>query len=326
MYDPTNIVIPNGLVFPNGQKTNSIATETVVVTNGPSFASGLVPSNQWSLFLSTTNTFYNARESKTIRAVQLDISKFRLWTHTNTLITLPLVNPDLNIAYFNDTRTNPIVWVSGTNITSSHGTNIYTAVYSTNSQIETGLRFANASQLPVNGLTVATPNPLYIWGNFNVTTDAVAGHYSTNVNDTTYTLPCSMNGDAITMLSSAWLDANSGLDLSHRIAATTTANAAILAGIVPTGTANNYSGGVENFPRFLEDWSNKTFWYNGSMVVLFDSRTATAPWGASGVYSPPSRNWAFDKNFYDITKMPPATPQILFMERLSWAFHPPNSD
>ena len=33
-----------------------------------------------------------------------------------------------------------------------------------------------------------------------------------------------------------------------------------------------YSGGVENFPRFLEDWSGKTFTYYGSMLELYNSQ------------------------------------------------------
>lgn len=323
-YDPTNMFITNGLVFPNGQKTNGLAFPTMIVTNGISLASALVPSNQWGFWLTFTNTFYDTREATTVRALQVDVSKFRLWTHTNTLITLSNANQDLNVVFMDDLRTNPIITIT-TNITSPNGTNIYKAVYTTNNNIMPAIRMANGSQLPVNGLTVATPNPIYIWGNYNVTTNGLVGQYSTNVNSTYYTAPASLCGDAISILSSAWNDANSSLSLSSRNASTTTVNAALLGGIVPT-TTSNYSGGVENFPRFLEDWSGDTLWYNGSMVVLYTSFTATSPWGGSSIYNPPARNWAFDQNFYSITKLPPATPQILFMERLSWAFHPPTSD
>ena len=63
-------------------------------------------------------------------------------------------------------------------------------------------------------------------------------------------------------------------------------------------TANNgFSGGVENFPRFLEDWTGNTFTYNGSMVVLFDSRIATDSYVQTGYslnsYVAPTRNWNF---------------------------------
>src|SRR5438477_4381098 len=54
---------------------------------------------------------------------------------------------------------------------------------------------------------------------------------------------------------------------SSRIASNTTVNAAIISGIVPTAAAGgdgSYSGGAENFPRFLENWSNATLIYYGS--------------------------------------------------------------
>ena len=88
---------------------------------------------------------------------------------------------------------------------------------------------------------------------------------------------------------------------------------------MPTGNGY-YSGGVENFPRFLENWSGQTFWYNGSMVVMFQSTIATSPWGSnSDTYSPPTRQWAFDSNFNTESKLPPGTPQIQYMERMAWA-------
>ena len=86
--------------------------------------------------------------------------------------------------------------------------------------------------------------------------------------------PCALFADAINILSSSWSDANSAKAISSRVASSTTVNAAFYSGIVPTVTGK-YSGGVENFPRFLEDWSNKTLTYCGSMVVMFNSQIAT---------------------------------------------------
>jgi hypothetical protein len=129
--------------------------------------------------------------------------------------------------------------------------------------------------------------------------------------------------DAITILSTAWNDANAASSLSSRVAANTTVNAAFLAGIVASN-GTSYSGGVENFPRFLEDWGSKTFTYNGSMVIMYYSLIARAAWGGGDVYSPPNRNWAFDVNFLDATKLPPGTPQALFMVRKTWDLIGPN--
>jgi hypothetical protein len=104
-------------------------------------------------------------------------------------------------------------------------------------------------------------------------------------------------------------------------------NAALLAGIVQT-VSGSYSGGAENFPRFLEDWGGKVLTYSGSMVVLFESQVATGGWqgtGATiGIYNPPSRNWAFDQNFLEIDKLPPATPCVRALVRGSWAMVRPD--
>jgi hypothetical protein len=98
-------------------------------------------------------------------------------------------------------------------------------------------------------------------------------------------------------------------------------NAAFLAGIVPT-VSGSYSGGVENFPRFLEDWGGDTFTYNGSMVVMFPSTYAIGQWrgtGSSiGIYNPPVRNWSFDTNFRDPAKIPPGTPSARVLVRATW--------
>ena len=81
---------------------------------------------------------------------------------------------------------------------------------------------------------------------------------------------------------------------------------------------------MENFPRFLENWSGQTFTYNGSMVCMFNSQIANAPWPGTGtVYNPPTRNWAFDNNFNNPAKQPPMMPQIVKAYRSKWALLAP---
>ena len=163
-------------------------------------------------------------------------------------------------------------------------------------------------------------------GNYN-TTDG-SGSSSVGVNTTTYTKPAALIGDAITVLSGAWTDANSTAALNSRNAADTTVNAAFLAGVVET-VSGSYSGGVENFPRFLENWSGRSLYYNGSMVVMYPSRYARGNWGGTGdtygIYNPPARRWAFDVNFRDVTKLPPATPAARKLVRNTWKMIRPNS-
>ncbi|HTD87915.1 MAG TPA: hypothetical protein VK850_15180, partial [Candidatus Binatia bacterium] len=157
-------------------------------------------------------------------------------------------------------------------------------------------------------LTVASPDPMYIKGNYNAPA-AFLGSSNTSA-----TKPAAVIGDSITILSSAFNDST-----GSGTAVNTTVNAAFLAGIVET-IPGSYSGGVENFPRFLENWGNATFTYNGSMVVMYDSRWATARWdNGSSYYSPPKRNWTFDQNFRTVTKLPPGTPMMRVLVRGSWA-------
>src|SRR5262249_163792 len=140
-----------------------------------------------------------------------------------------------------------------------------------------GVRVFKGVALPSRGLTVATSSPLYVWGDYNSPILA-----STN---TSTTLPASLVGDALTVLSDGWSDGNPVLSKAQ----STTVNAALLAGGVET-TLGHYSGGMENFPRFLENWGAATFTYNGSMVKMFPSLYATNAWGKPNVYNPPKRN------------------------------------
>lgn len=265
----------------------------VVATSGSwnGFAT-TIPWNQVDDFLSTNVSFYNKREGKTVKASEINVGNLKTWSETNTTIRSTL-GRDVNSIYITDLRTQ-----SGTT--------------------QAGIRLKNGQTLPSKGLTIATPLPAYVQGHYNCPT---AAHLGTT--NTSNTKPASIVADAITILSTAWNDANASSALSSRLAANTTVNAAFLAGIVPSN-GTSYSGGVENFPRFLENWSGDTFTYNGSMVVMYPSQVATTPWGGSDVYSPPSRNWAFDLNFMDATKLPPGTPQLLTIIRGKWAMIAPD--
>jgi hypothetical protein len=127
------------------------------------------------------------------------------------------------------------------------------------------------------------------------------------------------------LLSKAWQDNTTGPGTPPPSAANTTVNAALLTGVVET-TSGHYSGGMENFPRFLETWGavNATNTYNGSMMKMFPSQYATGVWGQDNVYDPPARNWAYDTNFDDPTKLPPLTPSFQSVKRRQWVTVAPN--
>jgi len=163
------------------------------------------------------------------------------------------------------------------------------------------IRLKNGSELAAP-LTVVTNNPLYTSGNYNSVNKKAAALFT----------------DALTVLSTGWSDANSNRSLSNRIASNTTVNAAFLTGNSETHVGS-YNGGLENLPRFLEDWSSKTFTYKGSMVDLWYSEQATGAWYC-GIpqYQPPNRSWTFDLSFLDPTNLPPGVPQINTVLKVSW--------
>jgi hypothetical protein len=250
-------------------------------------------------FLKTDPTFYDAREGQNTVTTELNVAALSTWlgsTGTNGGASLNTsakgsLGRGINSIYINDQR--------------SH-TGLLTVA-----------RVTNGQTLPPDGLTVATALPLYVKGNFN------APNTTPGSTDTSATKPASLVGDAITVLSASWIDANSTKPLTTRAASNTTVNSAFLAGMVPSTLASgvkHYSGGVENFPRFLEDWSGDTLTYNGSMVVMFPSQFAKSFWVAPGTYyNAPTRQWAFDVNFLDYRKLPPGTPKVNKLIRGQWS-------
>jgi hypothetical protein len=190
-----------------------------------------------------------------------------------------------------------------------------------------GVQLTNAKTIPnpsyataagIYGTTVATNNPVYVMGHYNA--DGNSGTGATGYQDTSSEPPAAIAADSITVLSSSWTNANSYKSLSSRPASSfTEVSAAFLTGIVPSDNSNNnaYSGGVENFPRFLEDWSSDTFRYRGSMVSLFESEVANEAWGGSDVYNPPNRDWSFAKQF-GTGSYPPGTPNSRSFRRVCY--------
>lgn len=266
----------------------TVSDSGVTATSGRAdgFATS-VPTNQLTSIVTLTNSFRDAREGKTVRPVDINVGALTDWSRTNSSVK------SISSVYVLDRRTLP-----GTQLAA--------------------VRLRNGATLPEKGFTIATARPLYVLGNYNQTNSA--NMHTTN---TASTRPASLVADAVTLLSVNWEDAKSANDLDSRVAKPTTVNAAILTGVVET-TKGKYSGGMENFPRFLEKWGlANTLTYNGSMVKMFPSQYATNVWGLGNVYDPPKRNWAYDLNFNDPAKLPPLTPSLLKVLRGQWATVPP---
>ena len=256
-------------------------------------------------------TLYDQREGKTADVANVDVS---------------LLTPTLNA--LSATGFNGVIYIVD-------NTPVTTTGASPSPNPKT-LRLKNGGVLPTNGLTVASENPVYIQGDYNTGTtpsvpstnvQANATGNPTNSDSPTvpgYTRkPSAVIGDAVMFLSNAWNDANSSLSVSSRSASNTTYNTAIMAGFMPSlytpasGSQYGYSGGGNNFPRFLESWSGKACTYYGSMVELFQSKTFTGKWDTGNIYVPPARRWNFDTIFS--TTSPPGGQNAVVYTRGSWS-------
>jgi len=279
-----------------------LVTNNEVSVRGSGICQGSGPVVGWNVasnWISTNKVFTDLRENKTVVVTEIDIGKFSQWATNNANNPIRNVirntqNREINSIYVADLRPRTSTTIPA-------------------------VRLVNGAVLPPSGLTVATPNPLYVKGNYNAYGASLG---STN---TANTKPAALIGDAITILSPNWNDTNSSKGISSRVATDVTVNAAFMAGIVET-VGDYYSGGLENFPRFLENWSGKTFTYNGSMVVMFPSQIATNRWpGTGSVYNPPTRKWSFDVNFYNPDKLPPLCPSVRAVIRYKWATIAPDA-
>ena len=182
------------------------------------------------------------------------------------------------------------------------------------------IRLKNGATLPSGGMTIVSENPVYILGDFNTGSNPPS-------NSGTYTSPTASGyarrnaaviADAITILSGAWNDSNSNKSTPQRDANNTTVNAALVAGNVPSN-GSAYSGGGENFVRFMEDWTGNHFTYYGSMVQLYKSQQGRGVWITPGgtVYKSPTRHWYYDTNFGNSS--PPGNLQIAaYLQQQRW--------
>ncbi|HEY3899123.1 MAG TPA: hypothetical protein VGM54_10945 [Chthoniobacter sp.] len=279
------------------------STNTLTIYAGTSTTALSSTSAQYQAIANaiTTNTaMTDDREGDNVRMITVDVSKITSAANAGTIVD-SVGNSDGYLLYVQDTSVGTSV---STNIVNS-STGKKTAVTSSHAR---GVKLINGASLPTAGLTVATPNPIYVQGDYNTGSTSSAQPASNTA--TSYTppadtpspvvgsyskAPAAIVGDAVNVLSNSWNDANSPSAMTSRVATSTTVNAALVGGSVPTTTAS-YSGGVENFTRFHEDWSSSYFTIYGALAMLYDSEQSTHPW-ADASYNPPNRRWYYDTLF-----------------------------
>ena len=98
-----------------------------------------------------------------------------------------------------------------------------------------------------------------------------------------------------------------------------------------------YNGGLENYPRFHENWGgNGSYWYQGSYVAIGTPRHTCFQYTAQLVaigndpnypcgqytfqgfwssqrYNPPPRHWFYDVSFNNAAYLPPLTPRFVYL-------------
>ena len=241
----------------------------------------------------TAGTVYDYRQGTTMNTLDIDVGKLANYAPAMAALLNPPAGQDPGILYASSSSANGAV------------------------------RLVDGAVLPQNqvngvavGLTVATPNPTYVLGNYN-----------NQAGNTAETVPAAIVSDAVTILSNAWGNSTNnwgngnygaGTAIGSRTASQTWVNTAVMSGNTNTNASSGqYSGGLENFMRFLENWSGVTYNYSGSLVCLWNSTQAAAAWPNTGVvYNPPNRNWSFGMNG---TTMPPGTPKVIQIYPVAWS-------
>jgi hypothetical protein len=219
-----------------------------------------------------------------------------------------------------------------------------------------GIRIYNGRDLvsPVGsevlkGLSIISDQAVYVQGDYNCGTACSQASFSDPVN-VSQRKPAAVMADSINVLSNAWPPDDSWSNLlisttqgspipnEGRPASETTINAAFLAGIDITGGVSGggrdkndaTGGGLNNYPRFHEDWSNANldpttfipFNYQGSLVSLSEPRHVNGKYCGSGstgdcnIYNPPKRNWRYDDTqFNNAANLPPISPRTVFLKQ-----------
>lgn len=203
--------------------------------------------------------------------------------------------------------------------------------------VDGGMTAAGVSYLPHplgiatsgNGFTVASEEPVYVWGNYN-SGPADPFFPTLGVTNNTPHSAAAIIADAVTLLSPNWSDLNSlnnPGDVNPRNATDSYYRVAIAAGkSIPFpqpawgGQDFGTDGGMHNFLRYLEDRGGTNTYYAGSMISMYYSQYATGIFKCcSVVYAPPTRNYFFDNLFLNPANLPPGTP--MFQDVVSLSYH-----
>ncbi|GGM38870.1 hypothetical protein GCM10008956_14170 [Deinococcus arenae] len=241
--------------------------------------------------ISASSSFYDSREETSINMMDVDQAKLMACIQNNKVFTAQ----DGKVLSMADTSGGGLaLHFSFDPEPTGANANKYAV------RIRNGATLGPAGGPAPKGLSIATNQPLYVQGSYNATNS----------------VPASLMGDTINVLSNAWVD---GVKTAAYIppATSTEIHAAFLGGTDSTATGN-YNGGLENYPRLHENWAAVPLTYVGSFVSLGTPTKARGNW-KKAKYSAPNRIWSYDTQFNSADKLPPLTPRFVYLRQLFFA-------
>jgi len=293
------------------------------------------PNTSWL----TTSTFYNGRERKTISTIDINMGVLRS----------AIANGNVDLG-------GGIIYITPTKATATNGTadNNRPWYDSGNTYRQNAVRVINGARVPTNAqgaLTLATDSPLYTKGDVNTTNWALLLLAGDSINPLSNTFNDATYNPFNTANTGAWAtnirnntpqnnwNANGGGREGPNVAPTgaTTTNAIFMGGETssqPSGHRNygRYSGGGENWFRYIENWSGRNHVFNGSLLNMFESNIATASWDSDGgvgtnsnYYGAPTRVWSWDPRLANIVP-PPGFPNFFQFSFFQWSVDLPRNE
>jgi len=314
-------------------------------------------------------------EDPAVKGAAVNLGQVETWGTTNLGAGFGITSANMNKPYYiyGNVTVSGIQCYSGTaTVNTANGNNVITGFSATYNVptaewnmvagprhglrlIDAGMDTAGNSYLPPtggtqaingNGFTVASEEPVYVWGNYN--TGPADPFWPSENTTTTPHSAAAIIADSVTLLSNppsaiskqggttyanvGWTDLGSFVypaTATSRNANDSYYRMAIAAGkSVPFpqpswgGQDMGTDGGMHNFLRYLEDRGQNggTVNYAGSMISMYYSQYNTGIFKCcNSVYGAPTRNYFFDTLFQDPSNLPPGTPS--FQDVVSLSYH-----
>lgn len=296
--------------------------------------------------------FYNDRERRDMRLLQINIESLTAWNKVGRSVTFSngsVTDNSSGVGFSADQRlfaTAPVdsnasagsfqnLGLAGSDTSEGgfvfHAT-IDTTTYPNANATESpyGFVLIRARQLPglatttttldPTGLTFVSDQAVYLQGDYN----------------TLNWQPASILTDSLNVLSNTCINADmaihkltlrncntvpdgpdAGTIPDKKNSTSTTVNAAFLSGTDITNSTTGYNGGLENYPRFTENWGSATLTYKGSFVSTGIPIHVNGTWSEQD-YGVPARNWNYDTRFNAAQNLPPLAPRFVYLKQESF--------